>query len=577
MPDNSTVDNLRKNVDDAQNIPQNSINNYIENVLPKEISSKRAEILSNFKDDDGKTILENNLTQEQKNELEEKLKPEIEQLYKEGRDFVHEKTTDRLNKLNECKKEIDELKESLTKEITDLEAQLATLDPKSKEYEDLNKEINEKQGQLDRIEGLIGKYKAGFSTQQAVLDQGLLGLQKNFNQYPYINVEKDKSAQEMLGDRQLGSALKEEVKKDEERLSEIDKMKEELSKLDPNSKEYKELEEKIAKKEGQINNINNRLKRNKDLLNYAPEEIKREEPEQVQEQEQQEQQVNNAQPKVGAIPPDLAAKLAQQMGGGRVPVENPTLEEDNAMTKEPNYLEALGYDSEKAMDYDYACLVLSNFAEDGKFSDYARVDMLNNPEVKRLLENSLKVAGSNLNPLKSRKFNATRDKILGLANGQMKIMALQAMGKDIDFDNIKKQFNDLNKEYNDQRKQLEEKLNGEITDDKKLEIENQLNDLDERYKQVKNVSDFSKSTNNIKTLRTRFISFKDALFKKESYKQLKEGVNSFMFEDKDDTAKKSWEGQTYSENERNKNAIKREEREQGQEEIKIEKDDLNRD
>lgn len=577
MPDNSTVDNLRKNVDDAQNIPQNSINNYIENVLPKEISSKRAEILSNFKDDDGKTILENNLTQEQKNELEEKLKPEIEQLYKEGRDFVHEKTTDRLNKLNECKKEIDELKESLTKEITDLEAQLATLDPKSKEYEDLNKEINEKQGQLDRVEGLIGKYKAGFSTQQAVLDQGLLGLQKNFNQYPYINVEKDKSAQEMLGDRQLGSALKEEVKKDEERLSEIDKMKEELSKLDPNSKEYKELEEKIAKKEGQINNINNRLKRNKDLLNYAPEEIKREEPEQVQEQEQQEQQVNNAQPKVGAIPPDLAAKLAQQMGGGRVPVENPTLEEDNAMTKEPNYLEALGYDSEKAMDYDYACLVLSNFAEDGKFSDYARVDMLNNPEVKRLLENSLKVAGSNLNPLKSRKFNATRDKILGLANGQMKIMALQAMGKDIDFDNIKKQFNDLNKEYNDQRKQLEEKLNGEITDDKKLEIENQLNDLDERYKQVKNVSDFSKSTNNIKTLRTRFISFKDALFKKESYKQLKEGVNSFMFEDKDDTAKKSWEGQTYSENERNKNAIKREEREQGQEEIKIEKDDLNRD
>lgn len=577
MPDNSTVDNLRKNVDDAQNIPQNSINNYIENVLPKEISSKRAEILSNFKDDDGKTILENNLTQEQKNELEEKLKPEIEQLYKEGRDFVHEKTTDRLNKLNECKKEIDELKESLTKEITDLEAQLATLDPKSKEYEDLNKEINEKQGQLDRVEGLIGKYKAGFSTQQAVLDQGLLGLQKNFNQYPYINVEKDKSAQEMLGDRQLGSALKEEVKKDEERLSEIDKMKEELSKLDPNSKEYKELEEKIAKKEGQINNINNRLKRNKDLLNYAPEEIKREEPEQVQEQEQQEQQVNNAQPKVGAIPPDLAAKLAQQMGGGRVPVENPTLEEDNAMTKEPNYLEALGYDSEKAMDYDYACLVLSNFAEDGKFSDYARVDMLNNPEVKRLLENSLKVAGSNLNPLKSRKFNATRDKILGLANGQMKIMALQAMGKDIDFDNIKKQFNDLNKEYNDQRKQLEEKLNGEITDDKKLEIENQLNDLDERYKQVKNVSDFSKSTNNIKTLRTRFISFKDALFKKESYKQLKEGVNSFMFEDKDDTAKKSWENQTYSENERNKNAIKREEREQGQEEIKIEKDDLNRD
>ena len=577
MPDNSTVDNLRKNVDDAQNIPQNSINNYIENVLPKEISSKRAEILSNFKDDDGKTILENNLTQEQKNELEEKLKPEIEQLYKEGRDFVHEKTTDRLNKLNECKKEIDELKESLTKEITDLEAQLATLDPKSKEYEDLNKEINEKQGQLDRVEGLIGKYKAGFSTQQAVLDQGLLGLQKNFNQYPYINVEKDKSAQEMLGDRQLGSALKEEVKKDEERLSEIDKMKEELSKLDPNSKEYKELEEKIAKKEGQINNINNRLKRNKDLLNYAPEEIKREEPEQVQEQEQQEQQVNNAQPKVGAIPPDLAAKLAQQMGGGRVPVENPTLEEDNAMTKEPNYLEALGYDSEKAMDYDYACLVLSNFAEDGKFSDYARVDMLNNPEVKRLLENSLKVAGSNLNPLKSRKFNATRDKILGLANGQMKIMALQAIGKDIDFDNIKKQFNDLNKEYNDQRKQLEEKLNGEITDDKKLEIENQLNDLDERYKQVKNVSDFSKSTNNIKTLRTRFISFKDALFKKESYKQLKEGVNSFMFEDKDDTAKKSWEGQTYSENERNKNAIKREEREQGQEEIKIEKDDLNRD
>ena len=246
----------------------------------------------------------------------------------------------------------------------------------------------------------------------------------------------------------------------------------------------------------------------------------------------------------------MAAKAAQQMAGPGQGDEMVSPETGEGTEKPFDYLTELGFDADRAMNFDYACDVLGNFAKDEKFTDRQRMEMLNNPEVKNLLESSLKVAGNNLNPLKARQFNETRNKVLKLAGQNMKIMAIQSMGKDVDYYNIKKQFNDLNNEYIQQKNKLEERLNGELDDADRANVENELNELNARYNDVRNVSDFSKSTNKIKTLKTRFNSFKDALFKKGSYSpkliaekagqakdtivekagQAKDAVGNYMFE-----------------------------------------------
>ena len=68
------------------------------------------------------------------------------------------------------------------------------------------------------------------------------------------------------------------------------------------------------------------------------------------------------------------------------------------------------------------------------------------------------------------------------------------------------------------------------SDEQKDAIAQQIEDLDNKYQSIRNVADFQKASGKIKTIRTRIISFKDAILSKDTYSQtvkaIGEGVSS---------------------------------------------------
>ncbi len=195
---------------------------------------------------------------------------------------------------------------------------------------------------------------------------------------------------------------------------------------------------------------------------------------------------------------------------------------------QPDFLTMLGYNPDNVMNFENSSAILEKFA-DG-FTDKARLEMLNDPATKKVLLDALKITGKNLNPRKSRLFNDTRDRILRLAKGPMMEMALRDLNIE-NPENVKKEFNNAVKVYNNQRSGLERQLeDASLSDEQKDAIAQQIEDLDNKYQSIRNVADFQKASGKIKTIRTRIISFKDAILSKDTYSQtvkaIGEGVSS---------------------------------------------------
>lgn len=243
------------------------------------------------------------------------------------------------------------------------------------------------------------------------------------------------------------------------------------------------------------------------------------------------EQANGKAPQVKADP--AAAKAAQQMAGQQAAAGAATLGDDvePEMDLEPDYLALLGYNADNALNFENSCDLLDKFANG--LTDKARLEMLNNPECKRVVLNALAVTGKNLNPRKAKMFNDTRDRILRLAKGPMMEMALRDMGIE-DPKNIKKEFNALNKEYNSSRADLEQQLKD--NPENKEAIQAKIDELDEKYKSIKNVDDFQKSSKKIRTIRSTFREFKDAVLNKDSYKALAEKAHDAIYEEKQDVS-----------------------------------------
>lgn len=264
---------------------------------------------------------------------------------------------------------------------------------------------------------------------------------------------------------------------------------------------------------------------NKVLDNINKEDIDKDEKSQENPEQQKEgKNVAPQQAKGATIPPEIASKLAQQMAGQQAPGAVAVGDDiEPEMDLQPDYLALLGYNADNALNFENASELLDKFANGP--TDKTRLEMLNDPECKKVILKALAVTGSNLNPKKAKMFNATRDKILGLSKGPMMEMALRDMGIE-NPENVKKEFNALNKEYNSSRAELEQKLKN--NPDNKEEIQAQINELDEKYKSIKNVDDFQKSSKKIRTIRSTFREFKDAILNKNSYKALAEKAQSVV-------------------------------------------------
>ena len=184
----------------------------------------------------------------------------------------------------------------------------------------------------------------------------------------------------------------------------------------------------------------------------------------------------------------------------------------------------IGYNEKNAMNFANATELLGSFANNYNLNDQERLEMLNDPESKKILLNALRIAGNNISPSKAKSFDLVREKIINLSNGPLMERALADIGI-TDVNNVKKEFKQANKEYTNKRKEITNMLNsGHISAEAKENLEQELAALDEKYTSIRNVAEFNKSVGHIKTIKSRLKGFKDALLNKNTYKQLGEGV-----------------------------------------------------
>lgn len=411
--------------------------------------------------------------------------PEVASLFEKAKKAAIDIANARQYKINELYGytkdvgRIQMLKDNIAKKKAEIEESLKTAKPEeNKKYEEQLKRLEEMDKEVGDKEQNTGIFKdvSEIKKQQDVV--GAVVYEKlNTRFAPYVS-----DAHEMIyNDESLKKALGEY----DEKTKSVNKVLDNINKEDID-KDEKSQENPEQQKEGK---------------NVAPQ-----------------------QAKGATIPPEIASKLAQQMAGQQAPGAVAVGDDiEPEMDLQPDYLALLGYNADNALNFENASELLDKFANGP--TDKTRLEMLNDPECKKVILKALAVTGSNLNPKKAKMFNATRDKILGLSKGPMMEMALRDMGIE-NPENVKKEFNALNKEYNSSRAELEQKLKN--NPDNKEEIQAQINELDEKYKSIKNVDDFQKSSKKIRTIRSTFREFKDAILNKNSYKALAEKAQSVV-------------------------------------------------
>ncbi|MGN1013682.1 MAG: hypothetical protein ACI4ON_07655 [Clostridia bacterium] len=294
----------------------------------------------------------------------------------------------------------------------------------------------------------------------------------------------------------------------------------------------------------------------------------KEEKEKQDNQEKEQDNLENAGKAAGTAAAGKAVgdAVKQAVQNGTIPSESiqgdsvgKTLDDKDI---KPDYLAMLGFNEDNALNYKSAVFLLENFS--GDFTDLTRVEMLNDPKCKDMILKAITMIGNNRNPFKSWKFNATRDKLLKLANGPLMEKALNKIGVE-NIEDVNKSFNEKISELENNLKEKEEKLKDYVSSGKEMdseEVQNLLmekNEIEEKYNSLKGVEQFKDSTNQIKTLRTRILSFVDSLSDKSKRKQsikalgtsasnikenvkgkvveaagnVKEGVNNYFFEPED--------------------------------------------
>lgn len=291
----------------------------------------------------------------------------------------------------------------------------------------------------------------------------------------------------------------------------------------------------------------------------------KEEKEKQDNKEKEQDNLENAGKAAGAAAAGKAVgdAVKQAVQNGTIPSESiqgdsveKTLDDKDI---KPDYLAMLGFNKDNALNYKSAVFLLENFS--GDFTDLTRVEMLNDPKCKDVILKAITMIGNNRNPIKSWKFNATRDKLLKLANGPLMEKALNKIGVE-NIEDVNKSFNEKISELENNLKEKEEKLKDYVSSGKEMdseEVQNLImekNEIEEKYNSLKAVEQFKDSTNQIKTLRTRILSFADSLLDKSKRKQsikalgtsasnikenvkgkvsevagnVKEGVNNYLFE-----------------------------------------------
>ncbi len=563
MADSNIRSDRTSEVNRIQNESEKGINKTIDGI-PNELAELKKSALENIKGEDGQPIPEGELTDEQKKQLEEAMKPQVEKLYDDKKNEIKEITDKRVEslksfeeKLNRDEEQIPKDIEKLEKEIEDIKAQIQAAQEKiangeevdisdlEKQLADKNQELAANKEYLEKgIPGLRNKFKSAFAKNQAVIDQGVLGLKKGFSEYSYIDVDNDKFIKgyddekghhEGLLKRQVGEALREQVEIDEEKLENTEKyneLEEELKGLDPvkdkdRIEEIKaqmaDLDKKRIKNPKAYETLKANTKKNKELLKYAPEAPNKENIENGDKVEQKEQTTEAPKQNMN-ITPEMAAQIAKAMAAQKatqgqstqaVETEDVPVAGDELEDVEPkDFLSMLGYEEGTEINFTNSKDILENFMNNPDISDRVRMKMINDPNCKDVILNCLRTAGKNKKI--GKEFNVTRRKILDFAKGPLMAETLKDIGAGEEYyDMGRKEFDNLDLTYREEINNLELQLKkASITPEEKQSIENTINEYEAIRTKINNAREFQRNADYIKTFGTRIQDAKDFVFKK---------------------------------------------------------------
>ena len=489
------LDAYEKEAEEVKRINKGTIGSTIEGLSEKMQAVKFEKFLEKLKaegNDISQITDETSIPEEKKAEYEEfKLSDELinSSPYADAKNKVIQTLVERDNKLNELvgnkeegrKGKVQELLDNATSKKSEIEEKLQNSELKDEE----RKELEEQLGTLDNIIGRIGNTEQGLIADCEISKKATQNTKKEA-----IKILANQVEPYALNGRNVVY----------------------------NDKDITNSLGKYDKEKDFLNNVSSIKKEMKDIENKEQEEKQNEEKEQSVEENK-----NQAQAQKGD-------KQEQAKGDASQPqakvTTSKTLEDMIEETRNSLPLVyKIGYNEKNAMNYANATALLGSFTNNYSLNDQERLEMLNDPESKKILLNALKVAGDNLSPRKAKLFDDVREKIIDMSNGSLKQKALETIGI-TDPEDIKYEFNKAIKNYNEHKNTLNEILESKHSSaEAKEEAKNELEKLEKDYESIRNVADFSKSVGHIKTMKSRLKGFTKSMTNyKSTYKNL---YNSF--------------------------------------------------
>ena len=489
------LDAYEKEAEEVKRINKGTIGSTIEGLSEKMQAFKFEKFLDKLKKegiDVSQITDEASIPEEKRAEYEEfKLSDELinSSPYADAKNKVIQTLVERDNKLNELvgnkeegrKGKVQELLDNATSKKSEIEEKLQNSELKDEE----RKELEEQLGTLDNIIGRIGNTEQGLIADCEISKKATQNTKKEA-----IKILANQVEPYALNGRNVVY----------------------------NDKDITNSLGKYDKEKDFLNNVSSIKKEMKDIENKEQEEKQNEEKEQSVEENK-----NQAQAQKGD-------KQEQAKGDASQPqakvTTSKTLEDMIEETRNSLPLVyKIGYNEKNAMNYANATALLGSFTNNYSLNDQERLEMLNDPESKKILLNALKVAGDNLSPRKAKLFDDVREKIIDMSNGSLKQKALETIGI-TDPEDIKYEFNKAIKNYNEHKNTLNEILESKHSSaEAKEEAKNELEKLEKDYESIRNVADFSKSVGHIKTMKSRLKGFTKSMTNyKSTYKNL---YNSF--------------------------------------------------
>ena len=479
--ENSTIKEYRKEINKVQNDSQKGINAILAEARKKldegELFKSFVAANPNIK---AKSVEE--LGQEDKSKYEQFVNDETEKSYETTKNGVIQKTKERMEKLDDIGKRLDELQKESQVKLEDLKKEregLSADDPKRK---DLDKQISDLESVISGIgekaekgsTGLRGKLGAAFTANEEVKEKTKSALIDIFGKE---RVENDKDINATLSPSK-------------------DKNKDEIK-----SKDNEQNKQNFEKEENKDNS----------------------------------QQVHSVKgnPLAGAIPAAAAAKVvADELG-----VQGDKAQDIPDGIK---YLQDIGYDG-SVLNPKSSRELLDAFVN---ADEKAQIGILGDKDAQKKIFEAMKKANNRWTPLSAIKFNKTRRALLNMANGPMMRKALESVGKDVDYTNLDEmgsQFDNVLRNYEENRAKKQKEIDLLPDGEEKSRLQAELDQFDKEYSAMSGVNEFRNISNNeLNRFRDRVINKMSNLFDRNSIDKLSlPGKNDVVAQENRDSAFRS--------------------------------------